>query len=272
VTVRLGHIVYSNCFPVHAGILDAPPGWIRIRCGVPTELNEALAAGAIDVAPSSSIEYARHEEYRIIPGPAIASDGPVRSIVLELAGRGGPETVHGRTVALPTASATSVVLLRALLERRHGVVPAYAWFDQGAEDPLAGGAAGALWIGDAALRRARREDRSYLDLGEAWRDWTGLPFVYAVWQTRLQADRDGDLRRLARALEASRAYFLDRVDALAEREAAPFGLPADELRSYWASLRYTLDASAMTGLTRFYELAAVLGEASVPDLRFTPVP
>ena len=50
--LRLGHITYSNCFPVHAGILDGGLGaGLRVVEGVPSHLNELLGRGEIDVAP-----------------------------------------------------------------------------------------------------------------------------------------------------------------------------------------------------------------------------
>ena len=131
--LRLGHIEYSNCFPVHALLLDRePPPGIEVRTAVPSVLNAELAAGRVDVSPSSSIEFARHaDRYRLFPDLAIGAHGAVQSILFET--RVAPEALTGREVALPTASATSVVLLRILLEKRLGVRPRYRWFDQGSE-------------------------------------------------------------------------------------------------------------------------------------------
>jgi chorismate dehydratase len=269
-TLRLGHIDYSNCVPVHALILEgAGHPWLEVRAGVPTELNAALAAGEIDVAPSSSIEYARYaDRYRILPGHVIASRGPVGSILLEhtlpLA------ALHGRVVALPTASATSVVLLRLLLEQRVGVVPRYRWFEQDdAAQPLAGDTVAALWIGDVALRRRAGEGAQMLDLGAAWHEWTGLPFAYALWQVSAGTDRDDLLARLRVLLRRSRAYFAAHADELAERYAPRYGLPADTLRTYWNSLSYELDDPVAGGLAEFLRRAAALGAApAVRTLRW----
>lgn len=269
--MRLGHINYSNCVPVHALLLDggAPP-WIEVRRGVPSELNRELAAGSIDVAPSSSIEFARHaDRYRLLPDLAIAATGAVESILLEL---DRPLTeLDGAEVALPTASATSVVLLRIILERRYGLRPRYRWFDQASgADPLREGAAAALWIGDVALRRGMAGDTGeFVDLGVEWHDWTGLPFVFAVWQVTAGPERDEELRALHRLLLESRAYFESNIEELATRFAPEHGLTAERLAGYWRRLDFTLGPALQQGLLHYYRLAAELGEAPpVTELRW----
>ncbi len=269
--LRLGHIEYSNCFPVHARLVDAGlPAWLALVPGIPSRLNAALAAGELDVAPSSSIEYARHSDrYRILPDFVIGSDGPVQSILLE---SDRPlEALDGAPVALPTASATSVVLLRILLEQRLGIRPRYRWFDQATEpDPLAGGSAAALRIGDVALRREFPAGRRVEDLGAVWNEWTGLPFAFAVWQTCAGPEADTDLAALHALLLESRGYFYRNAGDLACRHQATFGLPAHRLDAYWRSLTYTLDERMRRGLLRYYACAAELGEvpAPPPELRW----
>ena len=267
--LRLGHIEYSNCFPVHARLIEAPLQHIEIVSGVPSVLNRALAEGRIDVAPCSSIEYARHTAaYRVVPGFVIGADGAVESILLD--STRPLEELNGVEVALPTASATSVILLRILLELRLGVKPRYRWFDQDAATaPPA--AAASLRIGDAALLRdpARGEQRT--DLGAAWKEWTGLPFAFAIWQTRLAADRDADLAALHRALDHSFEYFLQNAVMLADRHSARFGIPAARLLAYWQRLQFRLDERMLEGLERFYACAAELhAVAGVPEMRWTP--
>lgn len=270
--LRVGHIDFSNCYPVHALLLEGPPPGISVVTGEPTALNAALAAGRVDVAPCSSIEYARHaDRYRILPGLAIGSDGPVGSILLE--SRVPPDALDGELVAVPTASATSVTLLRLLLEVQIGVRPSYRWFDQsGGPDPLATGAAAALWIGDVALRRPAAAERQVLDLGAAWRRWTGLPFAFAVWQTAVGSERNGELRWLHGLLLESLAYFRARSGELAARQAVRYGLEPAFLQRYWSSLRYELDDAMEEGLRLFHRLAACIAEAPAsPPLRWVPL-
>lgn len=266
--LRLGHITYSNCFPVHAGLLDrGAPDWLELVEGVPSHLNGLLAAGGIDVAPCSSIEFARNaERYRVLPDLVIGSRGPVRSILF-LSGV-DPRALDGRTVAMPTASATSVVLLKVLLRLRWGVRARFTWFDQAAEDPFARGADAALFIGDVALGEGLHPSVPHrFDLGEVWREHTGLPFAFAVWQ----AARGGDaeLRRLHAALLESRAYGLAHREALAERWAARFGFAPAFLARYWGDLSYELDGEMREGLAAFYRMAAEIGELPrAPEVRF----
>jgi chorismate dehydratase len=272
--IRLGHIDYANCFPVHARFLaESCPAGVEITTGVPADLNARLAAGSLDIAPCSSIEYARHHaEYRLLPGLSIASDGVVSSIRLESA---VPlDALGGGTVCVPTASATSVVLLRILLEQRRGLAPEYRWYRQGeGVDPLAEGAVAALRIGDVALRRSAPTGRPVLDLGEDWTDWTGLPFVYAVWQARRDVDVSA-LHTLHDRLRDSLDWFRGHAASLAEAEAPRYGLTAAVLLRYWHSLRYDLDSRMQQGLLEYYRRAAELGEPAVPgiDWAIEPAP
>lgn len=267
-TLRLGHITYSNCFPVHARLIDRPrPDDPALIEGVPSHLNRLLDGGEIDVAPCSSIEFARHaRQYRILPDLVIGSRGAVRSILL--LGDRPPTELQGRVVGLPTASATSVVLLKILLRVRWGVEPRFFWFDQAREDPFSRGANAALFIGDVALRPALHAERGVrLDLGAEWRNETRLPFAFAVWQ--VGSGNTPAMRDLHRKLLESRSYGAERRAELAERYATRFGFAAPMLAAYWRDLSYDLDTEMEEGLRTFYRLAAELKEIpEVPTLQW----
>lgn len=266
--LRLGHITYSNCFPVHAGIMDAGMGeGLAVTEGVPSYLNGLLDRGEIDVAPSSSIEFARHADaYGIMPDLVIGSRGPVRSI--RFLSRLNPEALGDRVVAMPTSSATSVVLLKVLLRTRWGVEPRFTWFDQAREDPFAAGADGALFIGDVALRGGLFPALPFrYDLGEVWWEHTGLPFAFAVWQ--VAGGSPEALRRLHATLLASREYGARNRHDLSVRWGPHFGFDPAFLESYWGGLSFELDPSMIEGLRAFYALAAEIGEIPrAPELRW----
>jgi chorismate dehydratase len=240
---------------------------VRVVEGVPSYLNDLLERGEIDVAPSSSIEYARHaDRYRILPDLVIGSRGPVRSILF--LSRRHPFELAAATVAMPTASATSVVLLKILLAKRWGVRPRTVWFDQARDDPFAGGADAALFIGDVALRGDLHPDLPHrFDLGAEWWSETGLPFAFAVWQSA--GGSGSQLAALHRALLDSRDYGLQERRRLAEKYAAHFGFTADFLDAYWSGLSFDLDAPMIEGLREYYRLAVEIGEIpAAPELRW----
>ena len=159
--IRLGRISYVNMAPVfHRLDVD-----VEEVPGVPTELNERLLAGEIDIAPISSIEYARNaDRLRILPRLCVSSEGAVDSI--QLVSRVPLE--HVDSVAVTPESATSVVLTRILLPDAVLV-------------PLGKKADATLLIGDAALRSAFEDPTPHHDLGRLWLERTGLPMVFAVW-------------------------------------------------------------------------------------------
>jgi len=270
--LRLGHIVYSNCFPIHAGILTGKVAFpFMIVEGIPTELNRYLVEGKIDVSPSSSIEYAMNAgRYRLLPGLSITSRNKVMSILLE--SKVPLEGLDGRTVALTTASATSVVLLRVILELFTGVCPDFLQYEQGVEDPY-DRADAVLTIGDLAIQRAASPRFPHVyDLGEVWHRQTGLPFVFALWQVNYRKTMDQDLARLNDILKESKEYGLSRLNELADGHAAQFGIPVETLVQYWNCFSYDLGPEEQKGLLTYYEYAMELGVIdSVPDLRiWTP--
>lgn len=265
--LRLGHISYSNCFPVHCRFIDQPaPGDPRLIEGTPAMLNALLAGGDIDAAPCSSIEYALHaDRYEIIPDLVIGARGRVRSIIFS--SRVDPSRLSGRTVALPTASATSVVLLKILLRERWKVEPRFTWFDQARDTPLQDGVDAALYIGDVALGLTPHAEGVALDLGAEWLDLTGLPFAFALWQTTSVRAHS---QRLHQQLLDSRTFGLSNREKLAARYADHFGMDASALHEYWGTLQYELDKDMIEGLLTFYRMAKEAGElAEVPALRWT---
>jgi chorismate dehydratase len=259
--IRLGHIEYSNCFPLHAELLEQGQPGVEVVRGIPSALNRALEMGDIDIAPASSIEYARHaSRYRVLPQFAIASHGAVHSILFESIRP--MEELNDTRVAVPTASATSVVLLKILLRLKYNVTVRFEWFTQeDGSDPFRDGVAAALWIGDVALRRSFTGAHLVYDLGTEWTEWTQLPFAFALWQTTLPAARDAELYPLIESFTRSRARFRDQPIALAEQYAASFGIPPLRLGRYWKTLHYDFDAATQAGLFHYYDLAATLGEA-----------
>ena len=249
--LRLGRISYANMAPVFYE-LDQP-GLEQIT-GVPTQLNRMLLAGEVDVAPISSIEYARNAgSLRLLPRLCVSTEGAVDSI--QLITRKPLEQV--RSVAITPESATSVVLTRVLLGEVDLV-------------PLEQPADARMLIGDAALRSAFEDPTPHYDLGRLWQERTGLPMVYAVWACRDGLDEG--LEELERAHLRALALSRAEPEALARRAADEYGWPAGFLARYFEKLRYHFGPRERQGLLRFFELAHLAGELDVvPELRFVDV-
>ena len=245
--IRLGRISYVNMAPVFFR-LDAD---VEEVAGVPTDRNRRLLEGEIDIAPISSIEYARHaERLRLLPRLCVSSQGAVDSI--QLVSRLPLE--HVRTVAITPESATSVVLTRVLLE-------------EAAHVPLGEEADAKLLIGDAALQSAFQDPTPHYDLGRLWLERTGLPMVFAVWAAR-EPLVDG-LEELEDALVASLHAARAEPETLAFEASERYGYPAGFLARYFEKLRYTFGPRERAGLMTFLELAREGGElAHMPELRF----
>src|SRR3954469_10004325 len=159
--IRLGRIAYANMAPVFFRV-DAEFEEVG---GVPTELNRLVVAGEIDIAPISSIEYARNADtLRLLPRLCVSSEGAVDSIQLI----SKTPLAKIRTVAVTPESATSVVLTKVL-------------FPDAKLVPLGEEAEARLLIGDAALKSAFEDPTPHHDLGRLWLERTGLPMVFAVW-------------------------------------------------------------------------------------------
>jgi chorismate dehydratase len=254
--VRLGAVSYLNAEP-HVHGLEDDPGF-RVERDLPSRVARRLHAGEVDLGIVPSIEYA-FGPYAIVPGVAIASRGPVRSVCLFH--RGPLDRV--RRVALDTSSRTSVALVRVLLRERLGRDPQYVPMGPGLVDMLAVADA-ALMIGDPALDQESEFLR--LDLGEEWLRVTGLPFVFAFWAGRAGSVNPAGIRRLQAALASGRSH----LDEIAERQAR--GVPG-RVERYRAYLRenivFELGEAEQAGLREFYRRAHALSLIpAVPELRF----
>lgn len=195
---RLGCVQYLNALPLIYGW----PG--RVNFDHPSSLCRQLADGALDVALVSSFEYLRNPIYTVVDRLAIASDGPVFSVIL--AHRGPVEDL--REVMVDPASATSVNLLRCLLGEK-GL--ALEFVPKGEIGPERG----QLLIGDQAIRF--REEAAagcrFLDLGAAWKNLTGKPFVYALWLLRPDFADKAEMAAALRSLGQKNLAHLDRLIA-----------------------------------------------------------
>ncbi len=279
--LRVGRIPYINCYPVYGGIdRGIVPLAGTLVDGIPTRLNQLMAAGQLDVSVVSTVEYARDaRRYLLLPELGITSDGPVRSVMLF--SRRPPEGLGGHRVLVSRSSMTSVALLELLFEHVWHCRPEFvagdaeladiSRFDDEPHEAR-------LVIGDAALRLFDEADRGgpwasrypyRLDLGDAWKSWTGLPFVFAVWVAQRTTPVHGALAAHA-SLIASRDWGLDHLDILAAQASQASGVPYEACVVYLSGLDYRLSYPHLAGLTEFFRRLVLAGRVPDGTLAFLP--
>jgi len=250
--LRLGTVPYLNVQPLVYGLAEACPS-ITLTAAVPRELDRMLSAGAIDLGIAPTFCAFTEEGRGILPAPSIASDGPVFSVLIV-----AREPLRDlRRVYRDPDSVTSNALTAILIRRCWGGRIELADLPPG---PAPGpgdlpAATGRVLIGDPALRERGRYSH-IVDLGQAWREWTGLPFVFAAWVGRVDVKTGG----LARALEE-----ISRINRgrLAETARAHDGMPdialEERVRYLRENLSFDFGPRERQAIERYHAEAASLG-------------
>ena len=273
--MRIGRIPYINCYPVY-GAIDR--GIVRLDAdlvdGVPTDLNRKMATGELDISVVSAVEYARDaDRYLLLPDLAISCDGPVRSVMLFSKRPAGE--LSARNVVVSKSSMTSVALLELLFESVWHARPRFIPGNAEVQDVVIDSSTDAearLVIGDAALVLGSNHRERYphvYDLGQMWKEWTGQPFVFAVWVAQRSTDVKEALIAHA-GLIASRNWGLRHLPELAEQAHQATGVKRDVCARYLSGLDYGLSYPHLAGLTEFYRRLVERGRIPNGTLTFLP--
>lgn len=233
--LRIGCVKYLNAQPLIYGW----PG--EVVFAHPAALCQQLSDGELDVALVSSFEFLQNPIYTIVDGVAVASAGPVYSVFLAHT----EPLNHTEQIVLDPASKTSVNLLRCLLAERH-LRPRLVSTKPSREEPTTGRAQ--LMIGDQAIafRQRAAGKLRFWDLGAAWRETTGFPFVFAIWLIRPEVR---DPEEIAERLRAVRDENLRTIDTVI---AAQPKFSADFCSFYFRDcLRFEFAETEKAGLLRF---------------------
>jgi chorismate dehydratase len=273
---RVGHIQFLNCLPIYWGLVRSGALLdVELMKDTPDRLNDRLVAGELDIGPISVVEYLRHaDELVLLPDLAVGSDGPVLSV--NLVSQMPLAELGGRRVALGSTSRTSVLLAELWLDAVHHVRPEYFSCPPDLTTMLLEADAAVL-IGDAALRatydfgaRASGDAAEHglvvHDLGAVWRDWTGLPMVFAVWAARraYAEANPGLVKDVHRAFVRSRDDALGHVDEVAAQASRWEVFDGPTLANYFRTLDFSLGPRQVAGLREFAGRAAAA--AAVPPI------
>ncbi|MEZ6130747.1 MAG: menaquinone biosynthesis protein [Planctomycetaceae bacterium] len=245
--VRLGAVSYLNSRPLIQDLDQLLPG-SDIRLDYPSRLADSLADRFLDVALIPSIEYFRRPGYEIISDACVAARGEVLSVKLYC--RVHPGSVQ--RIALDEGSRTSATLSRIILAERYGAFPE--------SEPLSmdsmttdSSADAVLLIGDRAMHAPPESFVEVMDLGQMWYEWTGLPFVFAMWV----AHRDADTTGIATALNTARDRGLANIQQIAATEAPKLNISQQTAQNYLTkNLHYKMTSAERSGLQLFHELAS----------------
>jgi chorismate dehydratase len=281
--LRLGYVRYLNTTPLVEG-LDALAG-LAPTPAVPSNLVKLLQDGSVDLALVSVIDAARSNvPLTLLPCGMIGCEGP--TLTVRLFSSIPWEQVT--TLHADTDSHTSVALAQVILAERYNVRPTIADFHArerfAADGSVPTGPLDHAWpptvllIGDKVITDPPPASRypHQLDLGQAWLDLTGLPFVYACWMCRsaeLQTPQAASrIQHAAELLDRQRRRNLARLDWLVQTRAPLHRWPVEIARQYLGTLlRYEVGEREMHAAQRFIDLAARHGVTQGRELRwFTP--
>lgn len=259
----IGEINYTNIMPMFSELprRKLQNKGFAFQQAVPSQLNRMMAEGEVDIGGISSFEYAQNSSaYEVLPGLCVSSIGAVGSIFLF--SRVPIAELDGQNVALTSSSATSVHLLKIILNRCYKIFPKFKSEPPDLTKMLQNNEA-CLLIGDDAIKASWENERLYTyDLGTLWYDWTGLPMTYALFAVRSEAARKypHELQLLFESFHKSRQKNeQDEYRELTEKIRKSSGGSEKFWADYFRNLRFELTDDHFKGLELYFSLLAEEG-------------
>ncbi|GAX89724.1 menaquinone biosynthetic enzyme MqnA/MqnD family protein [Effusibacillus lacus] len=259
--VSVGRINYSNVLPVfHFLDQKADEEQFKFISAVPTELNRMLAEGRIVAGPVSAFSYAEHaDHYFAMADLSVSSRGPVGSIFLF--SKRPMDDLDGRKVSLPNTSATSVNLLKVLLEKYCGCKCNYSTHPP-VLDRMMEEADAALLIGDDALYWSLRDHPYHVyDLGAEWHRRTGLPMTFAIWAVRRDFvnSRPEQAAKLHQLFLESKKQGLSHMDQVVQQAIRLHGNNQSFWEEYFGKLIHDFHGDLVKGAEEYFRACHEIG-------------
>ncbi|AHV98086.1 menaquinone biosynthetic enzyme MqnA/MqnD family protein [Paenibacillus sabinae] len=257
----IGKISYTNSWPVYhhfdPSVLSFPA---RMVSEVPSVLNRGMASGDIDVGALSSFAFAEaSDRLLLLPDLSVSSDGPVGSIFLF--SKGTVEEAANGIIAVTNTSATSVNLLKILLEKAIGGQPEYISAEPDLEKMMERADA-CLLIGDHAIRGMwQNHHYTVTDLGELWKSWTGLGMTFAVWAVSRKSAREVPeaIGEIYRAFAESKRSGLRNLEPVVREACGRIGGTPEYWYGYFRNLCYDFGERQQEGLNLYFRYAYEMG-------------
>jgi chorismate dehydratase len=265
--VKFGQINFINCLPLTLGLLsNSKHDKVDFVLDTPAVLNGLFSSGQLDMGSMSSYFFLENDDFELVPNVSISSKGAVGS-VLFFADR-EPEKLAGQCIAVTSASATSINLLKILFNEEYGFSPEFEVLDR---PEISSTRAGALVIGDAALNADSVWSRDFvrIDLGSWWFSLFALPMVFGVWAVRKDWVASNQSEFSLVCSELRRWFDLGlsvNFEAVLEEAARRTGLPKARLEQYYRQeLNFDLGEDHKRGLALYESLCRKHGLLKAAD-------
>ncbi len=236
--LKVGAVSYLNTKPLIYGFEQGMmKDEVELLIDYPANIASMLVNGQIDIGLVPVAVIPALKEYHIISDYCIGCDGEVASVCL-FSDVPLPEI---ETILMDYQSRTSVALLKILLKEHRKISPELAAGDTGFESNIDDTVAG-LVIGDRALLQ-RGQHKYIYDLGLAWKELTGLPFVFAAWVSNKALPQS-----FCDAFNEATATGLDHIAEIVAKN--PFS--AFDLADYYNNcIKFRIDLRMRDALTLF---------------------
>ena len=249
----IGKIPYLNTVPFHAHFEKRQ---FRILPVAPRRMGVLSLQGELDAGLFSLMDYFQQEDHLELLGLCLATRDQVKSVMLF--SKEGWRDLDGKKIGITDDTATSVKLLRVLLEKKYGVKAKFERMHAGVNDHSAYDAV--LLIGDEALRRNKFGLDGFelvFDLAKEWYDWQKLPFVFAVWAVK-RSVTDAIKEELGAILSNSLQKSEESFAAVAALHGRRIGLTEQETQEYLEGFNYRLGEREREAMAAFRSLILVI--------------
>ncbi len=246
--IWIGAVNYLNTKPLLYGLEQGALGdLVELSGDYPARIASRLMEGSIDAGLVPVAVIPRLKQHYIIADYCIGCDGDVASVCLF-----SNEPIEELdTVILDYQSRSSVNLFRILLKEFWKLDIKLVNGGPGFEDRIEG-KTGVILIGDRALKKRRHVNHIY-DLGGAWKQHTGLPFVFAAWVANKPLPAE-----FVTTFNQTNAEGFNHLEEIVSKIDFP---EYDLMKYYTRDIDYTLDERKMQGMKLFLEKLSLLPPA-----------
>ncbi len=237
----------------------------EFKTNYPPKLGEMLLSGELDIAPASSIIYAKNScKLKILPDFSISAMGVTGSILLisnkfsstdDLKSNENLNLNSSLKIALTSTSATSAALLKIILKIKN-INAKFISMKPNIEKMLENSDA-SLLIGDDAIRQSEKNNYNMIDLGEEWAGLTGSGMVYALWLITNDSAREktNEIKEFLGEIKQARKFAYENFDSVVGKLADDAGISKSTLSRHLSCLSYNLDAREKVWLQKYFKYA-----------------